>query len=130
MKPVKHIDPSPNNLSGTDWRILGELELTIGEEADGIISAWVTEILNPLCLHADFLNKVLKSAQDAAERAMQSENRQLDFEHIHLLIFFPGTRSSKRQTWGFFRIEKVGTPKANKNPYDHSIEFYLYPEGQ
>jgi len=129
VKPVKQIDPSSNNLSGTDWRILGELELTIGEEADGVISAWLTEILNPFRLHADFLNKVLKSAQDAAGRAMQSENRQLDFEHIHLLVFLPGTRASKGQTWGFFRIEKIESAKQHKNPSDHAIEFYLYLEG-
>ena len=126
---MKHIDPSPNNLSGTDWRILGELELTIDEEADGVISAWLTEILNPFCLHADFLKKVLKSAQDAAGRATQSENIHLDLEHSHLLVFLPGTGASKGQTWGFFRIEKFESATQDKNPSDHAIEFYLYLEG-
>ena len=130
MKPVKHIDPFSNHISGTDWQFLGELELTIGEEADGVISAWLTETLNPLNLHTDFLNKVLKSAQEAAERAMQSENRQLDFQHIHLLIFFPGTCASKEQTWGFFRIEKIEGAQQHKSPSDHAIEFYLYLDGQ
>ena len=127
MKPVKHIDSSTDHLSETDWRILGELELPIGAEADGVVSAWLAEILNPLGLHTDFLNKVLKSAQDAAARSIQAET-MMAFEHIHLLVFAPRENASKGKTWGFFRIEKVGTPITNKNPYDHSIEFYLYPE--
>ena len=124
---MKHIDPSPNHLSGNDWCILGELELPVGAEADGMVSAWLTEILNPLSLNTDFLYKVLKSAQDAAARSIQAETR-MGFEHIHLLVFAPRENASKGKTWGFFRIEKVGRPIANKDPYDHSIEFYLYLE--
>ena len=132
MKPVKYIDPPPNNLSGKDWRILGELELPVAAEANGVVSAWLTKILNPINLHTDFLSKVTKSAQDAAIRAIASERPQMEFEHIHLRIFLLRKKAlelNKEQTWGFFRIEKGGTPTANMNPYDHSIEFYLYLEG-
>lgn len=128
VKPVKHIDASSNKLSGTDWRTMGEFEMTIGDEADGLISAWMTEVLSPLDLHTDFLNKILKSAQEAAARSIQADTMMV-FEHIHLLVFAPRENASKRKTWGFFRIEKIGTPTANENPHDHSIEFYLYLEG-
>ena len=130
MKPVKNIDLSPNNLSGTGWRLLGELELPVHAQSDGAVSSWLTETLNPLNMHADFLNNVLKSAQDAAGRAMRSENAQLDFEHIHLLVFLPVTPASNGQTWGFFRIEKLKRPEQHKSPPDHAIELYLYLEGQ
>jgi hypothetical protein len=130
VKPVKNIDLSPNNISGTGWRLLGELELPVLAQDDGAVSAWLTETLNPLNMHADFLNNVLKSAQDAAGRAIQSEKAQLNFEHIHLLVFLPATPASNRQTWGFFRIEKLERPEQHKSSPDHAIEFYLYLEGQ
>ena len=52
----------------------------------------------------------------------------LKHQHTHLLIYIPANRLENRGTWGFFRIEKVGTE--NGNLRDHSIEFYLYLEGQ
>jgi hypothetical protein len=126
---VKHIDSSLDHLSETGWRILGELELPIGAEADGLVSAWLAEILNPLGLHTDFLNKVLKSAQDSAEHAMQAENRQLEFEHLHLLVFIPRNHIEEGQTWGFFRIEKIESATSENNDPNHALEFYLYQEG-
>jgi hypothetical protein len=132
VKPVKHINPSPNNLSGTGWRILGELELTTAAEADGLISTWLAKTLNPFKLPADFLSRVKKSAQDATIRAITSEGARMKFEHLHLRVFAPRkdeARFRKGQTWGFFRIEKVGTLTENGDPHDHSIEFYLYLEG-
>lgn len=126
---MKHVDiTSSPNLSKSGWRILGELELPIGAEADSVVSAWLTQILNPLNLHTDFLNKVLKSAQDAAARAMQVDNL-MKFRHIHLLAFAPADVTSMGETWGFFRIEKVGSSLGRENPFEHSIEFYLYLEG-
>ena len=125
MKTVEH--------SESGWRILGELELPIAAEADGAISAWLTQILNPIDLHMDFLNKVTRSAQDAAIRAITAERAQTEFEHIHLCLFVPRTdlfTLYKGQTWGFFRIEKMGPSTENGSPHDHSIEFYLYLEGQ
>jgi hypothetical protein len=132
VKPVKHIDSSTDYVSKTGWRILGELELPIGAEADGLVSAWLAEILNPLGLHTDFLNKVLKSARDAAVRAVMVESAESAFEHVHLLVFIPKKKASELnmgQTWGFFRIEKMEISRENGDPSDHSIEFYLYLEG-
>jgi hypothetical protein len=74
------------------------------------------------------LSKVLKSAHDAAVRAMQVEN-MMKFEHIHFIIFVPQERASKGQTWGFFRVEKIESVGQDKKPPDHAIEFYLYLEG-
>jgi len=123
---VKKNKPSSNNFPGADWQILGELELPVGSSnADDAIKARLMEILNPLNLHADFLNKILKSAQDAAARVMQNG---MELEHIHLLVFAPKDRSSKRQTWGFFRIEKIEGAADVDSP-NHAIEFYLYVEG-
>ena len=129
---MKQYKSSPIKIPATDWQFLGELELPVSAEVDGVVSAWLAKTLNLFKLHTDFLSKVTKSAQDAAVRALTSERVQMEFEHIHIRIFTPAQDPSKLykgQTWGFFRIEKVGAPTANKNPYDHSIEFYLYLEG-
>lgn len=112
--------------SAKGWQVLGELELIAGPDADRTVSKWLAVILGPLDLRADFLNKVLKSAQDASARAMQNGVR---FEHLHLLVFAPSTRSSNGQTWGFFRIEKVESAVADRMNSNHTIEFYLYLDG-
>jgi hypothetical protein len=132
VKPVKYIDSSPGPLSETGWGLLAELELQVDAEADSAVSTWLAKTLDPLKLHTDFLSKVTKSAQDAAVRAITSERAQMEFGHAHLRLFVSKKKVSelgKQQTWGFFRIEKLGTSTENGEPHDHSIEFYLYLEG-
>ena len=121
--------PSPNNFSGTDWQLLDELELSVGSSMDDKINinVWLTEILRPLKLHPDLLNRVLSSAQDAIARTMQVV-AMTELAHIYLLIFAPRENASKGKSWGFFRIEKGEMSIANKNRYSHLIEFYLYVE--
>lgn len=109
--------------------MLGESEVRVGAEADGTVNAWMVEILSPLNLHGDFLNKILKSAQEAVARAMHADAGGSDFEHLHLFVFAPAENTSNGKTWGFFRIEKIGIPTADTRAVDHSIEFYLYLEG-
>ena len=125
---MKHTDLSPNQSSCTDWQILSKLQLPFGANSDDRINAWLTETLKLLNLPMDFLNKILKSAQEAISRVVQVES-VTEFEHIHLLVFSPVNHTSIGKTWGFFRIEKIGSAGQDKNPPDHSIEFYLYIEG-
>jgi hypothetical protein len=129
VKRMKQTDPSPKGPSGMDWRVLGEIELRIGKNTDGAVREWIAETLSPLNLHLDFLNKILKSAQEAVARAMPYDGAATAFEHVHLLVLAPLENNSMGKTWGFFRIDKVGKPNVHKHPYDHSIEFYLYLEG-
>lgn len=109
--------------------MLGESEVRVGAEADGTVNAWMVEILSPLNLHGDFLNKILKSAQEAVARAMHADAGGSDFEHLHLFVFASAENMSNGKTWGFFRIEKVESSLRRGKPFDHSIEFYLYIEG-
>jgi len=117
------------NIPGANWQILGDLELPVRFEADSGINAWLTDLLNPLNLHADFQNKVLTSALEAASRALQVETGRA-FEHTHLLIFVPAKRKLEGQTWGFFRIEKIENLIPEKDIPGHAIELYLYLESQ
>jgi hypothetical protein len=118
-----------NDISGANWQILGDLELPVRFEADSGIDAWLTELLSPLNLHADFQNKVLTSALEAASQALQVETGRA-FEHTHLLIFVPVKRKLEGQTWGFFRIEKIENSFPEKDVPGHAIELYLYLESQ
>lgn len=128
MKRVKQFDPSSNKVPGTDWRILGELEFPVGAETNGMISTWLTEVLSPLDMHVDFLNRILKSAQDAAIRAFQAE-AEIKLERLHLLIFVPPEHAPRDNTWGFFRIEKIENSPTGVARASHAIEFYLYMDG-
>jgi len=118
----------PSNPHNSNWQVLGECKLSLHTSMNAGIQAWLKESLGSLSLNIDFLDRVLKSAQDSATRAFQA-GVQMKFEHIHLRVFTPESTISNEKTWGFFRIEKVGTSTANTNRVDHSIEFYLYREG-
>jgi hypothetical protein len=124
---VRQNQPSPNNLPGTDWQLLDELELPVGSSMDDKIdiNVWLTEILSPLELHIDFFHRVSSSAQDAIARVMHIVAKT-ELAHVHLLIFVPAERTSNRQIWGFFRIEKIGDSSVAGNPSNHSIELYIY----
>lgn len=117
-----------SNAHNSNWQVLGECKISLEPGMDAEIQAWLKEVLHSLCLSADFLSGILISVQDSARRAFQARS-EMKFEHIHLRVFVSKDHISDEKTWGFFRIEKVGTPTGNAILYDHSIEFYLYLEG-
>jgi hypothetical protein len=107
--------------------MLGELILPVGSQPDALISLWLKELLAPLDLHENFLNRVLRSAQNYAGRAL-TPDAGVAFGHIHLSVFVPDEPVSRAQSWGFFRIEKIDSAEQNLAHPDHTVEFYLYRE--
>jgi hypothetical protein len=124
---VRHPGSNSYPISNPGWKLLGGLELTVGPDIDRTVGKWLAVILSALNLRADFLNKVLKSAQEAVVRTMQSK-AVTQFQHVHLLVFATVDQAPKRQAWGFFRIEKTSDSPNRNDSNDHSIEFYLYLE--
>lgn len=118
----------PNDLSKNDWQILGKLQLLVDAYDGTKVSAWLAETLSPLALEKRLITKVLISAQDGVARAMTSEP-VLESKHLHLVVYAPQERGSNGQSWGFFRIEKLEGAETDEKKLDHTIEFYLYPEG-
>jgi hypothetical protein len=116
-------DPS----STSNWQMLGELVLPIASDSNELIAARLAELLAPLALHENFLNRVLKSAQSYVRRALTPE-ASVPLGEIHIYIFGPNERMSKDQTWGFFRIEKIDSHERDLADPDHTAEFYLYRE--
>ena len=128
---MKHAEIfSPHRPSGTDWQVLGELELPIGSECAGVIDIWMREKLRPVKLQTDITNRIVKSAQDAVGHFTESKGAGAEIGHIHILIFAPISHKLDEKTWGFFRIEKLESVREAKNPPDHYIEFHLYFEGE
>lgn len=125
---VKTTNSPLSKLPGTDWQILGELKLSVGSNVNGTIETWFTKSLEGLNLHADFLGKILKSVGEAAERAMRSDVAEGTFESIYILVFAP-VGHPKSQTWGFFSVERLEDTKEGTLANSHTIEIYLYMEG-
>lgn len=111
------------------WNMLGETELPTTSSTDRLMRSWLTATLSPLSLNEDFLNKILRSAEDSVGRALQ-QNAGMGIGHIHLSIFAPYENTFKENTWGFFRIEKIDSTETNQGHLDHNVEFYLYVEGR
>lgn len=126
---MKNTQAYYTDTSGENWQLLVNLELSLDSETDSVISSQLTELLSPLNLSTDFLNRVLDSAQDSVRRALR-QNAATTFGHIHLSIFAPYERSQERKTWGFFHIERIENQGEAVNTHDHAIDFYLYVEGQ
>lgn len=114
-------------VSDPGWQVLGELQLTAGSDVHDTVDGWLAVLLSQLELDREFVNKVLRSAQEATGRILQTTHTT-GFEHLQLLVFVPTDRRRRRKCWGFFRIEKVEAEMNQVHPA-HAIEFYLYLEG-
>jgi hypothetical protein len=113
---------------GTAWQVLGELELPVDADVTSALDAWLVEILSPLNLQANMLHKILISAQEAAQRALQTAN-EMALEHLHLHVYAPANNVHPGQTWGFFAIKRIEMAAGNRQP-EHAVEFYLYADGK
>lgn len=116
-----------NSQIRSGWQMLGEMEIPVDVGVNTVIHTWMTDVLGPLQLRADFVNKISTSAQEAAARALQIDNLS-KVGHIHLIAFVPAEINLKAGTWGFFRIEKLESAANDTSP-DHTIELYLYLDG-
>ena len=112
-------------LPRTGWRVLGELEFTVGLNVEEQIRAWLMELLAPLHLHGSFLNRLLASMQEFSSCALQSGPR-----HVHLAILVQQELGLVGNTWGFFCLEKIDNSDAAPSLPAHMVALYLYMEGQ
>ena len=116
------------NHPASNWLLLGDLELSVEANSNDTLDARLKEILKPLDLHTDFLNRILNSAHQTVVRLLRPD-AQTNLDHIHLLVFAPSNRTPKKQTWGFFSVERLEDTKEGTVANNHAIEIYLYKEG-
>lgn len=126
---MTQIDLPHKNTSDTGWQLLGELDLSVTPHDELTINALLTDLLKPLDLSTDFMNRVVTSVQDSILRIMQPSSA-LPCGRIHLSFYAPNERIRERKTWGFFHIERIENRAESLNANDHAIDFYLYVEGQ
>jgi hypothetical protein len=116
------------NHPASNWLLLGDLELSVEVNSRDTLDARLKEILNPLDLHTDFQTRILNSAHQTIVRILQTDT-QTKLDHIHLLVFAPSNRTPKKQTWGYFSVERLEDTKEGAVANNHTIEIYLYKEG-
>lgn len=126
---MKPIDLSHTVTPKSEWQLLGKLDLSINSDADSAIDPWLTELLNPLDLSRDFMNRVMASVEGTVRRVLHSNATSIS-GHIHLSIFAQCEHIPERRIWGFFHIERIENQGEAVNTHDHAIDFYLYVEGQ
>ena len=93
-----------------------------------ILELWLKEILKPLDLHTDFLNRILNSAHQTVVRLLRPD-AETKLDHIHLFVFAPSNHTLKKLIWGFFSVERVKDTEEGTIANNHAIEIYLYKEG-
>jgi len=125
LSPV-NTDPTIHD-HNAGWQIFGELEMPASVGMEDALIVWLSEVLHPLNLQTELLNKIIVSAQDAVARAVYAEG-MLRIEYIHLTVFVPLEREKKGQAWGFFRLEKIEDTQEKDIGSDHAIDVYLYKE--
>lgn len=116
-----HRRPAP----AAGWQPLGKLDLAAGLDLEKNLEVRLAEVLVPLKLQADFLNRLLRSCQKATRRVVASSDTVNHIRHIHMHVFVPQNLEVKAKTWGFFRIERLEGRAETPN---HTIEIYLYTE--
>lgn len=127
MNAMATVNTSLPPVPDTDWHRLGELELPAGASADSAIRNWIAPILNTLNLSPDFLDRVVKSAQESVMRYLDPD-AGLTNGHIHLSIHAPREHLTKGKTWGFFHIERIENRVEELDDRGHAIDYYLYVE--
>ena len=116
------------NHPASNWQILGDLELSAQVNSKEILELWLKEILKPLDLHTDFLNRILNSAHQTVVRLLRPD-AETKLDHIHLFVFAPSNHTLKKLIWGFFSVERVKDTEEGTIANNHTIEIYLYKEG-
>lgn len=86
------------------------------------------KILDPFRLPEEYVSKILKSIEDAANRVLSPDAVERHFEHLAIVILTPAGQQSDRQTWGFFRLERMESKEKSADSKSYHIEYYLYPE--
>src|SRR5262245_10096190 len=98
---VKYSYRAHQPLPGKKWKRLGELKLQAGSNTNGIIKAWLTDILDDLSLSGEYVNRLLASIDEATLRVLSPDAIEEQFDHLEIVVLAPAGPVYKGQTWGF-----------------------------
>jgi len=111
------------------WQTLGVLELPVNVHMEETAVKWLEEILAPLNLATKFLERFSQFTQTLVTRAREVY-AMTQLNHIHISILVPHKHSLKGKSWGFFHIERIENQAEDIQSQDHTIDIYLYVEGE
>lgn len=122
-------DSNLNDAPRPGWQRLAALDLPGDSDLKSTVRRWLEQVLLPLDLQADLFAKIAASAQEAVRRGRDADPL-LDSPHLHLVIFVPEGRAHQVQSRGFFRVQMADAPSEGGSTSGHTIQFYLYDEGE
>jgi hypothetical protein len=115
---------NPSRKTTSVWQNIEEIMLPVSSNDSDAILSLLEEMLGPLQLPVGLIDRIVKSVQEVAGRAMMGGLRM---ERIYLSVFVPANYGILRGTWGFFRIERINAGDDNNSP-SYAVDLYLYPE--
>ena len=123
---MNYVDPPHYHLPKTSWRMLGQLKLIAGSNADGTINEWLMNTLSDFSLPSDLVSRLLASIEETTARVLSPDSIDGPSAYLEIAVLGPAGQTSKGHTWGFFRVEKASTDSQIEGPKGHCIEYYLY----
>lgn len=116
-------DFTPKGRAQSNWRLLGQSDLSIDATSQKLSHSWLLHILVPISLPTDLANKIKLSIDEALSQfSLPSESSR-----IEVRIFIAGdikADQDSNKNWGYFKLEKTGCDAEA----GHIIEYYIYLE--
>lgn len=128
--PVKHVDQPRSHIPRTNWQTLGQLKLRADSNLNGTIKTWLMKALTKFRLPDDLVSRLLASIEDATARVLSPDIAEGQFDFLEIVMLVPPLQTSKRHTWGFFRVERASTDPLNESAKGYCVEYYLYLDKQ
>ena len=112
----------------SEWKKLGEIDLSTEEYTQNLIYPWLEKMLAPLNLSLDFMAFLLKSADKVTARALNRDPSII--KHAHLTVYIPHGPIPEGKTWGFFHTERNEFQEHAERSPAYKIDFYLFIEAK
>ena len=128
---VEAPETSPDRPGRDTWQLLEQFALPAGPVPAEVLLDWLANVLAPLDLYPDLLEKINASIQAAAatDPVLSPHNSH----RVILSLYAPRDGTGSRpacRNWGFYRVGKARVSNESGHPIvGHSIDIYLYPEG-
>jgi hypothetical protein len=121
-------DTTHTSKSEPGWHLLSQLDLPVGININDTLRSWLLEVVNPLNLPIEFLNRLSISIQDSISRALECDPGT-KIGRTQISVFMPHDLASNGKNWGYFHTEKNGGRETDGTIFDHRMDIYLYVEG-
>ncbi len=117
-----------NESRGPVWKKVGEWKLSAEKNTYESIFTRLEMILAPFNLSSDFIRGIVLTINKVVTRIPQDNHTRV--KSVQLSFYVPSGQIPKGKTWGFFNTERVRYGDDSTGMIEHTINFYLFVEGQ